>query len=704
MKRMAGQSIGAALSCSLLHQSLLLLPSLLCVIVSLTATATATVYHAYPDPSCEKPALVDQGNLCTVGGKSFSECISSLKVAGDECRLHAGRYPFRGDPLPVRGLHGTEEKPFVIAAAVGEEADVLLDGTVSVAADNDWDVYTFHSQIYMAPAQIHFWQMFVDGEMQTVARWPDALWRDRSVFNASNWAHSTNTSNATAGIMVDDRTHDYGVPFNSMDIIGAVVVLNTGSFETYTSTVISHEQLYATFTYNITERAGERHDDPSDDRYYLEGNFDFLDQPSEWLYDRVKNLTYLISGDGSYPGIHKITGKVSTYALNFTNCSYVQLANLTFFATTIWASSVAEHPLPTFIDHLTISSVTFTYPSTSKRVLRDLSPPLSTLISSRFYQPDSSDIMVRNVDTDLEKWFAGGDDRDHGFHAVYNSTWMYTDGPALNVQGKNCNINNNYFAYNDWSGADQDKATGGTGTINNQRGSGDLFVRNTLYKNGAMTGYQPPVASTIAFNRISGQCWGDIQHDGAGIQVQTPYQTHTTLSYNWVHDSVKYGIRFDGQPPRVGTSATLSNNVAWHCGGLMVKGDNHTVEHNMAFDLYKDVATAVAAQNCSICVLGYVRDNPGPMNKLTTTDHNVADFINGGTGNGGQSKVKKVEPLPGFASANVQADIWEGVLDAVNYDFRPHKNSSFFKYGGVGPYILAGDRWTQYLIPGRQSY
>ena len=308
-----------------------------------------------------------------------------------------------------------------------------------------------------------------------------------------------------------------------MDIIGAVVVLNTGSFETYTSTVISHEQLYATFTYNITERAGERHDDPSDDRYYLEGNFDFLDQPSEWLYDRVKNLTYLISGDGSYPGIHKITGKVSTYALNFTNCSYVQLANLTFFATTIWASSVAEHPLPTFIDHLTISSVTFTYPSTSKRVLRDLSPPLSTLISSRFYQPDSSDIMVRNVDTDLEKWFAGGDDRDHGFHAVYNSTWMYTDGPALTVQGRHCNLSNNHFAYNDWSAADEITADGGVGTINNQRGYGEYFGHNTLYMNGASSGYRPPPQSTVEFNHIVGQCWGDIQHDGAGIQVRREY-------------------------------------------------------------------------------------------------------------------------------------------------------------------------------------
>eukprot|EP00117_Sycon_ciliatum_P041638 scpid60123/ scgid30423/ len=659
----------------------------------------ATVYHAYPDPSCQEQAIAKQGKLCTVGGKSFSECISSLKVAGDECRLHAGRYPFRGDPLPVRGLHGTEEKPFVIAAAPGDESEVLLDGTVPVTASiDDWNVYALHSMIYAAKAQTDFWQMFVDDVMQTNARWPNALWSDLSVFNASYWAQSANTSNSTAGIMVDDGRHG---EFPVYDMDGAVAVLNTGSWDTYPALVLGHERGYASFTYNAT---GQYHDSPSKNRYFLEGKMDYVDTPGEWYYNVTSGMAYMIPEDGRGPYLHKITGKVSTYALNITNCSYIQLANLTFFATTIWASSVAEHPLPTFIDHLTISSVTFTYPSTSKRVLRDLSPPLSTLISSRFYQPDSSDIMVRNVDTDLEKWFAGGDDRDHGFHAVYNSTWMYTDGPALNVQGKNCNINNNYFAYNDWSGADQDKATGGTGTINNQRGSGDLFVRNTLYKNGAMTGYQPPVASTIAFNRISGQCWGDIQHDGAGIQVQTPYQTHTTLSYNWVHDSVKYGIRFDGQPPRVGTSATLSNNVAWHCGGLMVKGDNHTVEHNMAFDLYKDVATAVAAQNCSICVLGYVRDNPGPMNKLTTTDHNVADFINGGTGNGGQSKVKKVEPLPGFASANVQADIWEGVLDAVNYDFRPHKNSSFFKYGGVGPYILAGDRWTQYLIPGRQSY
>eukprot|EP00117_Sycon_ciliatum_P013498 scpid60775/ scgid14141/ len=701
MKRMAGQSIGAALSCSLLHQSLLLLPSLLCVIVSLTATATATVYHAYPDPSCEKPALVDQGNLCTVGGKSFSECISSLKVAGDECRLHAGRYPFRGDPLPVRGLHGTEEKPFVIAAAPGDESEVLLDGTVPVTASiDDWNVYALHSMIYAAKAQTDFWQMFVDDVMQTNARWPNALWSDLSVFNASYWAQSANTSNSTAGIMVDDGRHG---EFPVYDMDGAVAVLNTGSWDTYPALVLGHERGYASFTYNAT---GQYHDSPSKNRYFLEGKMDYVDTPGEWYYNVTSGMAYMIPEDGRGPYLHKITGKVSTYALNITNCSYIQLANLTFFATTIWASSIREQPTPTFIDHLMIHSVNFSYPSYSKRMLRDVSPPQWTLISSRFYDPTSSDLMVRGVDDmDSEKWHDGKwDDRDHGFHTIFNSTWMYTDGPALNVQGKNCNINNNYFAYNDWSGADQDKATGGTGTINNQRGSGDLFVRNTLYKNGAMTGYQPPVASTIAFNRISGQCWGDIQHDGAGIQVQTPYQTHTTLSYNWVHDSVKYGIRFDGQPPRVGTSATLSNNVAWHCGGLMVKGDNHTVEHNMAFDLYKDVATAVAAQNCSICVLGYVRDNPGPMNKLTTTDHNVADFINGGTGNGGQSKVKKVEPLPGFASANVQADIWEGVLDAVNYDFRPHKNSSFFKYGGVGPYILAGDRWTQYLIPGRQSY
>ena len=180
---------------------------------------------------------------------------------------------------------------------------------------------------------------------------------------------------------------------------------------------------------------------------------------------------------------------------------------------------------------------------------------------------------------------------------------------------------------------------------------------------------------------------------------------NTTVEYNWVHDSVKYGVRFDGQPPRTGSHGKLFSNVAWHSGGLLVKGDYHQVRHNLAFDLHKETEKLEDGQNCSMCVYGYVRDNPVAINKHTKTDHNAADSINGGTGNGGHSKVKKVEPLPGVASDNVQTNIREAVIDEDNHDFRPRKNSTFLQYGGVGPYLSPStDRWTQYWIPGRQSY
>ena len=166
----------------------------------------AKVYHAFPDNSCsEAVSLLQQGQYCSVGGAGLVECLKNLKDPGDECRLHAGRYPFRGDPLPVRGLHGTKDKPFVVAAAIGEEANVILDGTLPVTTKiSDWSPMASRPRIYSAKAQTDFWQMFVDGRMQTNARWPNALWSDWSVFNVSHWAHSANNSDPAKGIMVDD--------------------------------------------------------------------------------------------------------------------------------------------------------------------------------------------------------------------------------------------------------------------------------------------------------------------------------------------------------------------------------------------------------------------------------------------------------------------------------------------------------------------
>ena len=315
------------------------------------------------------------------------------------------------------------------------------------------------------------------------------------------------------------------VPFDQVNITGAVAILNTGSWDSYPAIVLSHQPGSNSFTYNAS---GQYHDDAIHNRYYLEDALDFIDLPSEWFYDKDTQRAYWFPEDGQGPQAQsRIVGKVSTYAFNITNCSFVQFANMTFFATTFWASSLDEHlgsPERSFIDNLTFTSLNFSYPSYSKRMLKDVRPPMWTLVSSLFYRPGTEDIMARHANKNKmtdEQLPGYGADTDHGFHKIVNCTWMYADSPALNVQGKFCNISNNYFAYNDWSGADEDVAIGAQSTLNNDRGIGDIFHRNTLYKNGASTGYRPPPGSNISFNHIVAQCWGDIQHDGAGMQVCT---------------------------------------------------------------------------------------------------------------------------------------------------------------------------------------
>ena len=50
-----------------------------------------------------------------------------------------------------------------------------------------------------------------------------------------------------------------------------------------------------------------------------------------------------------------------------------------------------------------------------------------------------------------------------------------------------------------------------------------------------------------------------------------------------LHDTVKYGARFDGNGE--GHHGLMHHNVIWNCGkGLMIKGYEHRVYHNTAFD------------------------------------------------------------------------------------------------------------------------
>ena len=102
----------------------------------------------------------------------------------------------------------------------------------------------------------------------------------------------------------------------------------------------------------------------------------------------------------------------------------MRIKDLTFFATTLDARSN--------IDKLELHSLNFSFPTYSRRMLQETTPPQWT------------------------KVFAG-----KGSVRIYNSTFHGTDGIALEYGGVNDTVENNFFEYNDWSGANMVKAQGG---------------------------------------------------------------------------------------------------------------------------------------------------------------------------------------------------------------------------------------------------
>ena len=272
---------------------------------------------------------------------------------------------------------------------------------------------------------------------------------------------------------------------------------------------------------------------------------------------------------------------------------------------------------------------------------------------------------------------------------LINSTFYGADGLVLQYSGHKVRLENNLFEFNDWSVANMRSKTGGLGTVISN-GVNDQFIRNTMRYNGASNGYRPSKPNPVVkLNHVHHQCWGIIQHDGAGIQFQIKAQTKAKVENNWVHDSPKYGIRFDGQPPRVGTKGTIKENVVWKCGGIMVKGDFHQVLSNLAFEKRNDKSGDNQGKGSALSVLKFVRSNKKEINRNTVVLRNAADVAS--------------NPLAGKeVKFNTLGDVRKEVMDADNFDFRPRKNSRYNKFN-VGPYRYES-KIKYYLIPGRQFY
>ncbi|MCK4920130.1 MAG: hypothetical protein KAS71_03735, partial [Bacteroidales bacterium] len=542
-------------------------------------------------------------------------------LGGDTIFLLEGTYY---DNLVLGGKTGTADNPIVIMSYEG--ANVIFDGTKQLS--DTWELT--ENQIYKTNPDFEVWQLFVDDELQMPARWPNAFLSDSTVWDRENyWAHG-NEALSTNGTEMDDPSGNNDLAASGIDATGSLAVLNVGSWKTWAREVFSHSPGSSTFTYDpVPGTYKTKHH-----YYYFVGTLELLDAPGEWCYVDSTNELFLRCSD-DLPPANRVKGKAQSFAMQLNNCHYIQVRDINFFGTTIELNNCTNS---------LVENCNFDYPSASKRALMNNSEPDVTASYGSTNTP-TRNIFRNNVIKNTES------------HAIY---W----------EGMEDRVENNHFENIDWVVADR------PGLMNSiyLDGQYQTFSRNYIQQCGASSTIKPGNFPIVEYNNACRT--GFLQSDGSITQVVINGQPGSQIRYNWFHNTVKSGARFDAPIPPVvwGYGGYMHHNLVWETGsGLMLKGERHYAINNTVFN----------TNNNGIIILDDSDDNGGG-NVGTITMNNFSDEISGHRSD--------YLSIPGEASHN-----WNGyeepsnhmlqMNDPANFDFRPLPGSGLIDGGEVYPAI-----------------
>ena len=416
---------------------------------------------------------------------------ADIMQAGDVCYIREGAYH---ENVIIENNDGFLGSPIIFTSYNNER--VIFDGTLKI--NSNWSEYS--DNIWETTIEFDVWQLFVDYEEMIMARWPNADFENGTIWNKEDhWAHGIIDQDDTAyenGTMIDSPHGDISLENIGFNIEGATAILNVGSFKTFTREVLSHNG--NTFTYQPVDLWKTKHHD-----YFLERKLEFLDAEGEWFYDVESSKLYFWPPNDMNPNFLNIRGKNQSYAFEVNNSDYVELRDLEFFGTTFKFNNC---------DYAVVDRCNLFYPSCYKRMLGlvGTQPEMSIFNSSSYC-------------------------------TVSNSAFRYTDGSALEMYSHNNTIDNCYFYHIDYTATDLN----GLMTTIQMGGSGNTFKRNTLHKMGASATLNPGDAAVIELNDISES--GYVQSDGALVQCMVGQQPDVQIRYNWLHDTEKFGARFDGE-------------------------------------------------------------------------------------------------------------------------------------------------------------
>ena len=144
--------------------------------------------------------------------------------------------------MQITGLLSSRDSPIIIRGYRDDRP--VLDGTVHIDTSN-W-TYDPDSGICSTPTKHNITALFLKDEMLTAARWRNAPWSDKTIFNNTFWGKFDESS--SRGEVVDAG----GLAESGINATGTMAILNIGSFVTFVSRVDKHSPSTHNFLYNDT--------------------------------------------------------------------------------------------------------------------------------------------------------------------------------------------------------------------------------------------------------------------------------------------------------------------------------------------------------------------------------------------------------------------------------------------------------------------
>jgi len=310
--------------------------SILVVFISFFVPINATNYYV----ATNEPNASD-GNNGTSLSTPFKtiQKAATVSVAGDVVYIRAGMY--REIVRPTNS--GTANARIVYQSYNGEV--VTITGTDVLTG------WTLHQDnIYKTTMPADFLtnshnqsdQLFVDGQMMPLARWPNNTNLNPSYPSKATFTTFVSKVPETNGTYTSKFT-DSNLP-QTVDLVGAEIYIQP-NFEAWSwvftgkVTDVSGTQVTLN-TVNGSGKDGGTNYDPKS-RYFLFNKLSLLDTPGEWYHDMATNTLYLWCPGNADPSTVKVEAKKREFAFDLSDRSYITLKDLKIVASTITTDAQA---------------------------------------------------------------------------------------------------------------------------------------------------------------------------------------------------------------------------------------------------------------------------------------------------------------------------------------------------------------------------